>query len=677
MNTATDPRTSDDPPLSDNLLGQVDIRVDIARMDVYRLIINAKGYDDLYLDEIFNRFIGAAQAPLNFAIYDREGGLLFHLVNDPKYHPKITKRLKNKSLFKKSFDLFPNLLGGKYRILVLHMKSKLESKSNWFEVINFESELTAWTDPNPKSQEIVKKQSIGSQETYLKRCAWRFFNCPWDGFETQLHEYAKTAIENSISELSRKFRPCSSTPEDIIWPPDPLEVAGCLSVVELPNTKPRAAGWHKKLRQISYRELRAMSSGLNAQHLLMHGREGGSYKVGDGVPNMLVSYRTFCRPHNSIRGKLGYLYDTQFLIPDKTQSDENTLWNLFERLRGHSEFLDENTENTFAGERSKRLYRNVFSEAVVKNEFPASFSKLSPADQDVRHRTYRYITNKMDTEFWRLLASRDGVSECIEVFRSPVGDNARSLSDSAYHTGLIHTNFVFEYAGFDRILGMEDILTQADADRYISENRDDLLRVVMFFYAMSEMVNWKGSLENFDPRKIAAVLMPIKMRGSVWAVTIHATYVPNLQKNFQHLAYWLSYYHLTASLSVRNGRNFDLVLWENAQARVARTLEKALVKFPRPEQLRQAYDEFNYKMMGEQRLVPYALPQLRYGTAPEDADDHIICLGIDDEEYALCWDIAENPFYSSAQGWNRKGTRSFANSVRAGLDRGFENQIWE
>lgn len=680
MNTATDPRTGDDPPLVDTLLGQVDIRVDIVRMDVYRLIINAKDYDDVYLDEIFNRFIGAAQAPLNFAVYDSESEkLLFHLINDPKYHSKITQSLKGKRAFKKSFDLFPNLLAGKYRILVLHMKSKLESKSNWYEVVSFENEVDQWTDPDLVAD--VKLRKIRSQSEYLKRCAWRFFNCPWDGFETQLHGYAREAIENAIDKLSKKFRPCSDVVEDVAWPPDLAEISECLSSVDLPNSRPRAIGWHEKLRQIAHRELRGMSSGLNAQHLLMHGKGEASHRVGDGIPNMLVSYRTFCRPHNSIRGVLGkrkgYLYDTQFLIPERAPQDENTLWHLFERLRPHSEFLKGNTKNSFAKSGSKRLFQNVFSSTVVEDEFPAFFSSLPKDRQDEVHSTYRYITNRMDTEFWKLLASEDGVRECIEIFRSPVGDNARSLSDSVYHTGLIHTNFVFEYAGFDRILGLVECLTEDDAERYIEENRDDLLRVVMFFYTMSEMVNWKGSIAEFDPRRIAAVLMPVKMRGSVWAVTIHATYVADPQKNFQNLAYWLSYYHLTATLSMRNGRNLDLVLWENVQNRVARTLEKALIKFPKPEQLRQAYDEFNLKMMGEQRLVPYALPQLRYGVAPEDADDHIICLGIDDEEYALCWDIEENPFYSSAQGWNRKGTRSFASSVRAGLDRGFENQVWE
>lgn len=709
MNTPVGSDERGNSQLSDEYLGHIDVRVDLVRMDVYRLLINAKDSDDVYLDEIFNRFISVAQAPLSFAIYNSNGELLFHLINDIKYHDIFNEKLQKKKYKDRAFDLFPGLLKGKYKILVFQVKTKREDQSNWIEAIDFRER-----DWDNQKKDYPATASIENLDTYLERCVWRFFHAPWDGFGTQLGGYAYEAIDAAIISVAKNFRPFSEKNIHLLdekvddeftpsWPPDISTLNANIESTEIPNTN-GDKGWHEKLRKIFYPAFRDSVSGLNAQHLLMH-EKNDSADAGYGVPNMLVAYRSFTRESEDYRfevplsgiadgtkrnkekeKKQGYLYNTQFLIPDMLEADGNHIWKLLEDLQVFSEFFEGKKTNTYERKRkdqtgNRRLYRNIFSKTIKLDQFPRSFRKLGGKDEkegnkkrEEVHGVYRYITKELDKKFWEIIASPQGVKKCVDILRSPVGKNARSLTDSAYHTGLIHTNFVFDFAGIDRIRGLGSEPTKREADKYIEENEDDLLRIVMLFYILSEMVNWNGSIKNFDPRKIAAVLIPVKMRGAVWGVTIHATYVEEELNNYKNVAYWISFYHLTTTLKVKNQKLFDRILWDNIQRRVSRTLEKSMTAFSGADQFVDAISDFNAKMLGEQRLVPYALPRIELGSDASLSKDYIELVGIDGNTYRLPWKNAENSFFLAAQEWNRVGTRSFQQSVEAGLNRGFENQ---
>lgn len=179
------------------------------------------------------------------------------------------------------------------------------------------------------------------------------------------------------------------------------------------------------------------------------------------------------------------------------------------------------------------------------------------------------------------------------------------------------------------------------------------------------------------------MLLPIKMRGSVWGVSAHACYVEDYEKSFQYNTSWLSNFMLaTAALQKIQGR-IDRVLWEGILDRVVRLLMEELGEVSSREGFLNALAGVNDKLAGEQLLTPYALPQFWIEDAEDDAHGHDEGhwfvgqrVGVDakgvERFVRMCWTIKENDFFSARQPWSKRGTRSFITVVDLGLKRALE-----
>lgn len=660
---------------------EIDSRIDFARMEVCKLFIIARSAEDFYFEELLNRFIGVTQASLNFVVYKNDE-IIFHLVNDIKYINNFNEIIKNSSFSNNKFGFFPDLFDGEYQILILHMDTKEKDAENWFTPIPLKLD---WSH-------IQLDQEVSSLSDYLQRCVWRFFFAPWDSFATDFRNHAKDTIEKSLMSLSDNFRNKSNASTEAVWPPKTSELKLEIDDILMPDINDigrLTEKWHAKLRGLFYPSIRDSAFGLKSQHLLMtkYTEKASAHDGEHLVPNMLVAYRSFTRHEQGARfgaedknpdQDLGYFYDTQFLVSNqsnKNGQNENLIWKLFEDLESFSQFNQNNHTNLYEEKKNNRcLYSNIFIEDNDYESLPPDYQNKSIEEKRNAYIKYKRLTEKLDQEFWKLLSSKDGIRKCIDILRDPAGTNIRSLVDSCYNTGLIHTNFLFEYAGLDRVRGLGEDNSDENIESFIDGNKNDLLRVVILFYLFSEMVNWHREIKGFDPRNLAAILVPIKMRGSVWAVTLHATFIENKKLNYKDNAYWMSYYHLATTLKSKNQALFDTILWENTQKRVARILEKSMEGMAKVSDFKTAMEEFNSQISLEQLVVPYALPQILFDNSVE-ADSEIELTGNTGRKYVLKWRIKDNPVFLAPQKWSGSSTRSFNDTMFIGLTRGFES-LW-
>jgi hypothetical protein len=204
----------------DEYLGHIDSRIDLARMEVYRQLIQAKSADDFYIEVILNIFIAVAQQPINFAFFRADGQLLFHLVSDLKYHDDFTKEIRKQRWSTCSIPFFPSLFSETsaeppYRVLVMRMHTKTAEEAELFTPVGF---------PKEWELDLENKSSTHKIETlqvYLERCVFKYFIDEWDGLRTPLKVQLRDAIESSIDRRAHVFN--SKTAADS-WPPQATEV---------------------------------------------------------------------------------------------------------------------------------------------------------------------------------------------------------------------------------------------------------------------------------------------------------------------------------------------------------------------------------------------------------------------------------------------------------------------
>ena len=649
----------------DDLFGQVDVRIDIVRMDVYRQFIGAKSENDYYLAELFNNFISAAQHPLNFAILDGENEILFHMATDIKYYDTINKQLKVKKFRRKfSIPFLPQLFFGKYRIVVFSMSTKISERSNWIHPIHIDLD----------EQESIDASitPIENENRYLERCVWRFFCADWDGFRTLLKHKAARSIEKSIESIATNFYDGSLADLDAAWPPKNVDL-----VDEIRNNQSEEdinRFWYDSLRKVFYPIMRDSASGLEAQHYMMH-KDGESRPEEDRtlLPNMLVSYRSFTRSHKRRRWgnkkENSYLYDSQFLIEDREDGSHCRIMNFFQDLKILSENdigLSEFEAGSDRHGRARVLYKDVILSEASIEKIESHFDNPARALEK-----FQSLTEKLDDIFWNKVLLEDHVY-WKSILSSPVGDNARSLVDPCYFTGLIHTNPIFEVGGLDRFYDLfEEDIEDFDFDEFLDKNYNDLIRIVMMYYIFCEMSDWGGGYEDFDPSKLNAVLVPIKMRGSVWAVTIHTAYKGGEpSKNYQDVPYWISYYHITSTLYQKNRILFDKFLWDKAKQRISNLLENCISDCGKISDFANAMENFNRLVLLEQKYFPYALPQIVLDGGEYDEVTRLY--PSDKNSPKVAWRLSENKFFGAMQKWDRKGTRSFHTAMEIGLNRGLE-----
>lgn len=682
---------------TDRYVGQVDMRADLVRMDFYGLQMNGRSNEDFYFEEVMNRFLSLVQAPVNVAVYN-DKGLMFHFVNDLKYHQYMNEVLWDLDVISEHyFPLFPQLFGQRYKIFLFTMNTKGLAPRGIADPIR-----EGWIAPI--KVDLLREQNrlrddldvkIGDTKDYLSRCAWRFFVADWDGFRGPLASKARKSLEFSLSEVCENFRGASDDNfnDRSAWPYTPEEAIAMLD--SNLGRLPAHEEWHRSIRNLFEQPLADASSGLEAQFLLMQDEEVLPEMERGPLPNMIVAYRSFTR--SSLRAgwsddTQGYPYDAQLMIKGASGDQDQAVFRFFKRLKMlvASDGTTERFRNGFdffgptngefdhklsqrekhAGKPGHRLlYSQVFS-AVKKDLLEERYGKKSQVSKELRK-----IAPRLDRLFWKILNQDDGPEQCVEILQGSVGSSARSFVDPVYHTGMIHFNSIFELGGLDRV-GQKLVDTWKTEDKrdFIKDNEDDLLRIVMLYYLFSEMADWGGS-EEFSPEKLQAVLVPIKMRGAVFAVTLHAAYQsskPNRDHNFQNVPRWMSVYHICSTLRQKNQEVFDReVLWPHALRRVQEALEMAFGSLNGTSQYLVAIQEFNNCMDEEQRHFPYALPRI----SPDGnlyADQKAMADGRLERRYVADWGVVDNPYFLAPQPWVRKGTRSFGPAIEAGLDRGLK-----
>lgn len=672
---------------TDRSFAQMDMRVDLARMEVYRLLIQARADNDVYFEEIFNVFLALVQVPLNFAVYENNE-FLFHLVNDPKYQSKFkTLLINNGKISKKAVPLFPQILGDRFKILIFELNTKNPSVEDWIETIHVDSDFEEQRD---------RQSEITSKSEYLQRATWGFFIAEWDGFKTRVQHKAAEAIKISINEMSRNYRFSSvqnksrdkPSPQ---WPVSPELMESQLSPDNEYTTREQHRKWHARVSEIFERPLNDTTSGLAVQQLMMQENGGFDQENADilsdssdenttrPLPNMIMAYRSFDR--HSIRSgwtneeNAGYAYNTRFLI--RETGDNLSVLGFFQDLESLAQERGGLSKFTEArGKRFKRvLYRDIFSEAHSSKE------QASYPHKNTNIALMRSIAFALDEKFWDLLKSADGKNRCLEILRSPVGDNARSFVDPVYHTGLIHFNRIFEFGGLDRVSTFLEVPHSHQIEDFIDENFSDLMRVVMLYYLLCEMAEWGGKKDGFIPSNIEAVLVPIKMRGSVWAVTMHASYRQHFSQSdetdvderlFLDVPRWMSVFHICTTLKQKSSQLFDKTLWNNSQRRIARLVEKIFENLERIENYPDEIDKFNSLVNWEERYVPYGLPRILI-TKPNAAaivGCEPIKIANEETTYQLYWQLQDNKYFVAAQKWSQISTRTFKSALEIGLRRG-------
>lgn len=662
---------------TEDKVGQIDMRVSLVRMDYYRLLIVSRSEEDFYIEEAFNRFLAVAQSAMNFAVFDRNG-LLFHFVNDVKYQVHFSK------VFQKiSFDseclmpLFPQLFADKYKILVFQLNTKGLDAASWILPVVVDNERESGLRPN---------DPIDTHDRYLQRCAWRFFVDEWDGFRTRLRTKAAHATENSIQFLAANYRLSSRNKgnKNARWPVDQLRSRDFL---DLDTPQEVAAiqhkNWHKKLRRLFERTMSDASSGLESQHLMMQHDQDSVLLGRKPLPNMIVAYRSFTRTSMrkgwSDRSE-GYPYDTQLLVRDQDGGDNLSIVTFFNRLKELAKKAggrEDYQRGDDRGGRSRVLYCDVFSaasEKILLDRYGAN---------SLIGKELKELAGLLDCRFWDRLRD-DGAQWCLDILQSPVGENARSFVDPVYHTGLIHFNSIFELGGLDRVgAALKAPWAEGEREHFLEQNEADLFRIVILYYLFCEMADWGGGIGNFDPGRLEAVLVPIKMRGSVWAVTMHAAYRSeatydkesnSVKASYEDMPRWMSVYHISTTLKQKNQELFDKVLWENTLRRIMRLLEKSFEEIDNIVQYQEALFSFNERVEWEQRYVPYALPLL----SPDghtNAAQHVEIKGASGKSHQVMWDICDNPYFAAAQPWRGVGTRTFQTAIEVGFNRGLTAQI--
>lgn len=684
---------------TDQYVDQVDMRSDIVRMDFYRLQMSGRSDQDFYFEEVMNRFLSLVQAPVNFAVYN-DKGLMFHFVNDLKYHDYMNEVLWDLDFVSEYLiPFYDQLFSGQYKIFLFTMHTKGLAprdgtdpiSGGWITPINID---ISFEESRLKDDRDAK---IGDLDDYLRRCAWRFFVSKWDGFRGPLAHKARTSLGFSLDALRANFRGASdeNLSNTSTWPYSIAEAERMLDA--RPERQQSSDQWHRTVRSLFEPALADASSGLEAQFLLMQDEEEPVFERSGPLPNMIVAYRSFtrdCLRSGWGQGGAGYPYDTQLMIRGASGDEDQAVFRYFKRLKAlveHDNGAKERFVNGFdlfdvdsdedfqkkVCEHDKHadrpnhrlLYSKVFG-AVSKGLLEERYGKKSQVAKELKK-----VAPSLDNRFWKLLGRDDGPEKCVEILQGSVGDNARSFVDPVYHTGLIHFNSIFELGGLDRV--GERLMDTWDAGQkkaFIKENEHDLLRIVMLYYLFSEMADWGGS-EVFSPEKLQAVLVPIKMRGATFLVTLHAAYQsskPNRAHSFQNVPRWMSVYHICTTLRQKNQEVFDReVLWPHALRRVQVSLEEAFAELEGASQYLTAIDDFNDCMEREQRYFPYALPRL----SPDGsyhANHKVMVEGRTKRQYVADWGIVDNPFFLAPQPWIRKGTRSFGPAIEAGIDRGLK-----
>ncbi|MEL7282325.1 MAG: hypothetical protein AAFY35_12130 [Pseudomonadota bacterium] len=642
----------------------VQIRSDFARREALRRFYVAKNAEDFYFEEVLNDFLALAQYPLNFAVFAEGKGdpeFQTHFCADKKQEAMFLAALKKAeggwAVMPKSsmFRLFPDLLTTrKYYLVIFH----LDTKTSDFTHVRPSKSCF----PETKEQELARgfeaeTPTIGDSETYVASCADFFFQFKWDVFTS---EFANNAGEYLSCSLKRLVEGRHS------WKTRDADLREHLIDTVFPD--PGEDEWVRTLETIFSSVIRDFASGLGLVSAIMKELDTGRpVTPKDHPPNMFLAYRMFSREVGKGRHRDGdehsaYLYDTAFLIPEALRAPYRVLLEKIKADRRDAEHAFEtgaapSISEAYEGpKRRRRLYGNI--ECTGEN-----------AEQSAR------TLGVMDEDFWNTLKSHDGPQKCVEILSKPVGNKIRSLADPVYHTGLTHTNHLFRGGGLE-LLGQLGEVDIKSFDEVPHNCHDDVRRLVILYYILCELIDWGGPEARFDPSNVAAVLIPIRMRGAVWGVSIHGIYTPRYERIFADQRCWQGYFKLTTDHRTKSTILFDRYLWGLAEQRVIDQVSDHLSRQLHGQggDFDGAAEDISFDLRCTGRMSPFAFPKLEFRGTPCPNGNSVRFPPNSDQDYWLCWDIEDNAFFTARQPWDGQATRNFISAVSYGMALAYLNR---
>lgn len=652
-------------------------RTQYARAEAIKHFLGAKAASDFYFEEILNTFIALVQYPVNFALFkERPNGVVEpvkHFCSDKKHESAFSKIIRDlkpditRDEAQNVFHLFPELLDApRYFLAVYLMETKVGEPCL----------IPAFSSIFARSGKSIEASSedelvIAAPELYIASCADCFFQLQWDVFSTDFALPARNYLMESLGRLEG---------DNADWASRQVQLSGELEGVTTPQGREGADKWKEELEAKFADVLFNTLSGIDMVTRMMRSRSSIDRKNvtemhSDPPKNMFVAFRVFSREANEYRHATddkrdGYLYDTAFLVP---HTMENNFINRLNKIRAdyrvarHKACNDFSTHYEFSnGKRRRRLFRNVGEGYGGVNSKNALLI--------------------IDEKFWQLLDRKegDGPTECLKILSSWVGSQSRSLADPVYHTGLIHTNYLFQNGGLDRLGELERNGIE-DWEKLSPELKQDALRAAIFYYILCETLDWAPEGEDFEPGRLAAILVPIKMRGAVWGVTIHGAYTPEPTSIFCSERYWQAYFKLTTDHRAKHYQIFDRYLWGLAEKRVMDLIEESfppkLLSGQSEEDLKaacqNAIDDINISLRNTTTMSPFAFPRFEITThARKDGNSVPFSASksrgegdrsSDEDETYLSWEIVDNALFTPHQKWDGRSIRRFSTVVNHGI----------
>lgn len=631
-----------------------------ARSEALKYFFTARDNEDFYFEDILNSFIALAQYPINFAIFkdaeddDAHPNFWTHFCADKAQEVSFLRTLKHRdgtwSMLPKAmmFRLFPDLLERPSFFIAIFI---FNPKTNAFQLIPPDSSVFPVSEEQEKRAKFNPHDlSISTPMSYLASCADHFFQFMWDAFDTDFRPLGTKYLLSSLEKLKAG---------QVRWMERQQKLQYELSDTVFPHPGPEK--WVRTLRTTFSSILHDASDGVDLVSAMMRDHRNGTRHGKGYPPNMFLAFRMFDREPDEPRNrsglrKLGYMYDTAFLIPQVLHKNfEFILKKIREEGRAAKALVGTGQYDSFEDAFSLDGKRCTFSEI-----------KVDEADHDGRAQSVSQTLSVLDADFWELLEHPKGIEMCIEILGSKVGSKNRSLVDAVYNTGLVYTNHLFRDGGIDRLgeLKLVDIKSIAD----VPENcRNDVRRVVLFYYVFGEILGWAADGEKFDPDRMAAVLIPVKMRGSVWGVLMHAVYTPSFDNFFADQRYWQGYFKLATDLSAKSKQVFDRFMWGLADEMVTDELVKMVkeVLADSDSDDEGALDLLNFALRCMERKTPFALPHFEFRpTRPSSGINYVRVPPDKDVSQWLCWTIVDNRLFTARQPWSLNATRNFRRIVR-------------
>lgn len=640
----------------------IDERITLARTEAYGKFTSCKSADDFYFDTLLNTFLSLVQYPLNFIIFDGDSSTptpLFHFCQDIEHKSDFDIFIEGQTWeFEKLYKLFPRTLKKRsYYILPVFMQTKGYHLNDPFSAV--------WA---------TKRKAINNKEDYISICTSRFFSDIWDAHETKFNVISKKCLEASLEKLEINSLEAFND----------NGVTAALKEINFPNKVKRGRwkgnDWKEVLQKVFMQGVTSTHFGLDAISGLLHEEREKIPLLHNAIvpPNILIGFRAFTRSSGQERfyqeARGGYAHDTAVLVP---VSDEET------GKSPYSEYFQYLRDN-YGGSRSaeyedaskKRcLYSNLLEKELeslpdIEDKKPSAHCSTTLHAEKVR--VFSKFSKEIDRAFWDLLSKKKGVEQCLKILAQPYSANVRSLFDPVFSTGLIHYNKAYEYAGLDRI-DFSIFKNNSSFESCSKVVKNDMLRISITYYLLAGMAASIGIQQTYSPRNLGVILVPVKMIGSVWSVCAHATYFNNDEDLYVQKKVWLSSFLLTTHVRRNNYRLFDKLLWSNVEDRV-RTLLTKEIGNATVQTFEDALNNVNRKLSGEQRLVPYALPQFWFtDKKPSDENEWYQKFSNKDGiSIFICWKIKRNPFFVARQKWSGKGTRTFHRPVYHGVIAGLD-----